>query len=173
MVDSQAMQAPMYWEKEDGKWQHYTLRGKQQIDVNEPVTHISFYEADAYASWAGKRLLTEFEWEAAAKTLPHANAGSKFLESNQFHPASAIAEDKALQQMFGTAWEWTYSGYFPYPGYKRAEGPLGEYNGKFMINQMVLRGGSCATPKDHFRTTYRNFFQPNLRWQFTGIRLAK
>jgi ergothioneine biosynthesis protein EgtB len=170
LVEAKKWFAPLYWHQIEEKWQYYTLIGSTEIDMNEPVTHISFYEADAYASWAGKRLLTEFEWEAASQTAK--NGDGNFLESNNFHPAKAN-EENGLQQMFGDCWEWTYSGYFPYPGYKRAEGPLGEYNGKFMINQMVLRGGSCATPKNHFRPTYRNFFQPPLRWQFTGIRLGE
>ncbi len=172
IVEEKSLQAPLYWENIEGKWHNYTLRGLEEIEPNEPVTHISFYEADAYASWAGKRLLTEFEWEAASQVLKPENSGN-FLEENNFHPAKAKPENGQIQQFFGDCWEWTYSGYFPYPGYKRAEGPLGEYNGKFMINQMILRGGSCATPRDHFRPTYRNFFQPNLRWQFTGIRLGE
>lgn len=170
-VNARNWQAPMYWFQEGNDWLEYRLGGVQPVDKNAPVTHISFYEADAFASWAGKRLPTEFEWEAAAKSQTYTEGN--FVESGLLHPAQPATAQTGFHQLFGDCWEWTYSGYFPYPGYKREEGALGEYNGKFMINQMVLRGGSCATPADHFRLTYRNFFQPNLRWQFTGIRLAE
>jgi ergothioneine biosynthesis protein EgtB len=170
-VQAKKWEAPMYWFQEDDQWFEYRLGGVQPIEKDAPVTHISFYEADAFATWAGKRLPTEFEWEMAAKTQKHIKGN--FVESGNLHPAPSHNGPDALQQLNGDCWEWTYSGYFPYPGYKREEGALGEYNGKFMINQMVLRGGSCATPEDHYRVSYRNFFQPELRWQFTGIRLAE
>lgn len=166
-VVANQIKSPEYWFKEGGKWRHYTWFGVSDVDMNAPVTHISFYEAEAYARWHGKRLLTEFEWEVAATQLSALDNGI-FLEDKYFQPLN-LKENS----MFGNAWEWTNSAYLPYPKYKQAKGALGEYNGKFMINQMVLRGGSCATPMDHFRLTYRNFFHPNLRWQFTGIRLAE
>lgn len=165
-------EAPLYWVKTDDTWQHFTLYGLQEIDLNAPVTHISFYEANAYASWAGKRLLTEFEWEAACQQFKPEIKNGIFLESKTLQPAVA-AENEICHQLLGTAWEWTYSAYHPYPNYSKAPGALGEYNGKFMINQMVLRGGSLATPQSHIRPTYRNFFHPDKRWQFTGIRLAE
>ncbi|MGB0950074.1 MAG: SUMF1/EgtB/PvdO family nonheme iron enzyme, partial [Marinirhabdus sp.] len=143
-VTAQGIGAPMYWHKIDGAWHHYTLQGLKPLQMDAPVAHISYFEAYAYAQWKGCRLPTEFEWEAA-------------------------------QQHFkwGQRWEWTESAYLPYPNYSKAPGALGEYNGKFMANQKVLRGGSVATPQKHTRHTYRNFFQTNLRWQFTGIRLVK
>jgi ergothioneine biosynthesis protein EgtB len=141
------------------------------VDETEPVTHVSYFEADAYANWDGARLPTEFEWERAAADL---SIVGNFVDDERFHPAAASASDNGeLQQMFGDVWEWTRSAYLPYPGYRAGPGALGEYNGKFMCNQMVLRGGSCATSRDHIRPTYRNFFQPEKRWQFTGIRLAR
>lgn len=165
------VKAPLYWYKEGGQWQQYTLRGMQQIDPSLPVTHISYYEADAYARWRGMRLPTEFEWEVACRQLyKEIPQNSNWLESGNFHPTAANAGDDF--QMLGHVWEWTGSAYLPYPKYPRLKGALGEYNGKFMINQMVLRGGSCATPVSHIRPTYRNFFQTDKRWQFTGIRLA-
>lgn len=171
-VNEQRWEAPLYWQQRDGEWWHFTLTGLRRIDEAEPVTHISYFEADAYANWDGARLPTEFEWERAAADLP---TEGNFVESRLFHPAAVdpARDDTTLHQMFGDAWEWTRSAYLPYPGYRAVPGALGEYNGKFMCNQMVLRGGSCATAGDHIRRTYRNFFPPEKRWQFTGIRLAR
>ena len=164
--------APMYWYKKDGNWWHYTLRGLETINLNEPVTHVSYYEADAFASWKKMRLPTEFEWEVACKKLySNIPEAGNFVESQVYHPAPQSRSSD--HQMLGETWEWTASAYLPYPNYPRFKGALGEYNGKFMINQMVLRGGSCATPHSHARITYRNFFHTDERWQFTGIRLAK
>ncbi len=166
------VKAPLYWYEKDGEWYQYTLRGLEKINLNEPVAHISYFEADAYAQWKGWRLPTEFEWEVACKrlhsTIPE---NGNFLETQNFHPIATQTE--ADTQFLGSVWEWTGSAYLPYPNYPRFKGALGEYNGKFMVNQMVLRGGSCATPISHARMTYRNFFQTDKRWQFTGIRLAK
>lgn len=167
-------QAPRYWQQVDGEWWMMTLQGLRRVEPNEPVTHVSHFEADAYASWAGARLPTEFEWEHAASSLAdNAINDGNFLESMSFHPVAASRATSGLSQMYGDVWEWTRSAYLPYPGFQVAEGALGEYNGKFMSNQMVLRGGSCATPRDHIRSTYRNFFPPESRWQFSGIRLAR
>ena len=170
-VNDQRWTAPLYWIKQDGAWWNFTLSGLRLIDESEPVTHVSYFEADAYANWEGSRLPTEFEWEkAAADLLIEGN----FVGTGRFHPAPVKAETgRELSQVFGDVWEWTRSAYLPYPGYRAVAGALGEYNGKFMCNQMVLRGGSCATSRDHIRPTYRNFFQPEKRWQFTGIRLAR
>jgi ergothioneine biosynthesis protein EgtB len=170
-VNEQRWRAPMYWAERDGAWWNFTLAGFRPVDETEPVTHLSYFEADAYANWDGARLPTEFEWERAASGLPIAG---NFVDEERFHPAPTSAHSNGeLQQMFGDVWEWTRSAYLPYPGYRAGPGALGEYNGKFMCNQMVLRGGSCATSRDHIRPTYRNFFQPEKRWQFTGIRLAR
>jgi ergothioneine biosynthesis protein EgtB len=165
-------QAPLYWTKHDGAWWNFTLSGFRPVDESEPVTHVSYFEADAYANWAGARLPTEFEWERGALDYP---IEGNFVDDLNFHPRtlSTSRNDRHLQQMFGDVWEWTRSAYSPYPGYRAAPGALGEYNGKFMCNQYVLRGGSCATSRTHIRRTYRNFFQPEKRWQFTGIRLAR
>ena len=171
-VNEQRWQAPLYWTKRDGAWWNFTLSGFRPVDESEPVTHVSYFEADAYANWAGGRLPTEFEWERAALDCP---VEGNFVEGETFHPRalSTPGHDMRLHQMFGDVWEWTRSAYSPYPGYRAAPGALGEYNGKFMCNQYVLRGGSCATSRSHIRHTYRNFFQPEKRWQFTGIRLAR
>ena len=170
-VNEQRWRAPLYWIERDGEWWNFTLSGLRRVNESEPVTHISYFEADAYANWAGARLPTEFEWERAAAPFPIAG---NFVDDERFHPAPATASDNgALQQIYGDTWEWTRSAYLPYPGYRAGPGALGEYNGKFMCNQMVLRGASCATSRNHMRLTYRNFFQPEKRWQFTGIRLAR
>lgn len=166
--------APLYWDKNaDGEWRHFVLNGTRGagirvVDPAEPVCHVSFYEADAYARWSGARLPTEEEWEVAAVQVPSKGG---FLDDGAFHPRPARGEGN--QQVLGDVWEWTASPYVAYPGFKPAEGVIGEYNGKFMCNQMVLRGGSCATPASHIRPSYRNFFPPHARWQFSGIRLAK
>jgi len=162
--------SPMYWQKSDGRWHQFTLNGMELIDMNEPVTHVNYYEADAYARWAGCRLPSEFEWELAAETL---EVNGSFVDSRHFHPIGANPDETGLKQMFGEVWQWTKSSYAAYPGYETFPGALGEYNGKFMCNQYVLRGGSCATTKNHFRKTYRNFFHTKFSWQFTGIRLAR
>jgi ergothioneine biosynthesis protein EgtB len=170
-VNEQRWRAPLYWIERDGAWWNFTLSGLRPVNESEPVTHVSYFEADAYANWAGARLPTEFEWERAAADLP---ITGNFVDDERFHPSPASASHhNGLQQIYGDAWEWTRSAYLPYPGYKAGPGALGEYNGKFMSNQMVLRGGSCATSRDHVRLTYRNFFPPDKRWQFTGIRLAR
>lgn len=170
LVMEQHLESPQYWVKQDEEWHRFTLHGLEKVDLNEPVCHLSFYEADAFANWSGKRLLTEFEWEAASQAYPPQQGN--FVESGLLEPAAADPAKEGVQQLFGDLWEWTYSAYHPYPGFSKAPGPIGEYNGKFMINQMVLRGGSCATPESHIRATYRNFFHPDKRWQYTGIRLA-
>jgi ergothioneine biosynthesis protein EgtB len=171
-VNEQRWNAPLYWVKSDGAWWNFTLSGLRPVDQSEPLTHVSYFEADAYANWAGARLPTEFEWEHASLDCP---IEGNFVEDESFHPRpmSRSGNDRQLYQMFGDVWEWTRSAYSPYPGYRAAPGALGEYNGKFMCNQYVLRGGSCATSRSHIRRTYRNFFQPEKRWQFTGIRLAR
>ncbi len=145
-----------------------SLLGIRPVDPAAPVTHVSFFEADAFARWAGYRLPSEFEWEVAAASVP---VEGRDLGADHLRPMPAKADD-GLTQMFGDVWEWTGSAYLPYPGFKAAPGAVGEYNGKFMCNQFVLRGGSCATPEGHVRRTYRNFFYPHQRWQFTGLRLA-
>ena len=168
-VWEQQWSAPRYWERLDSVWWVQTLSGMQPLDEHGPVAHVSYYEADAYARWRGKRLPSEQEWERAANSEP---IRGNFLESGIHHPLPAQDDGSRLQQLFGDLWEWTQSPYVPYPGYRPLEGTLGEYNGKFMVNQMVLRGGSCSTPSQHIRATYRNFFPPDTRWQFSGIRLA-
>jgi ergothioneine biosynthesis protein EgtB len=171
-VNERSWNSPLYWEKREGKWFTMTLSGMTELVPEEPVCHVSLFEADAYARWSGARLPTEEEWETASSRL---TLKGNFVESEIFHvtPLASLASAGKPAQMFGDVWEWTRSSYSPYPGYAAAAGTLGEYNGKFMCNQYVLRGGSCATSQSHIRRTYRNFFPPDARWQFMGIRLAK
>jgi ergothioneine biosynthesis protein EgtB len=169
-VQETGWRAPGYWEERNGEWLAYTLSGLRAIDPNEPVCHISYFEADAFARWAGVRLPSEFEWETAAT---NARIEGNLLDSGRLHPSGAHGPQGQLTQLIGDVWEWTKSGYDPYPGYAPPAGALGEYNSKFMCSQLVLRGGSCATPASHIRATYRNFFPPEARWQFSGIRLAR
>ncbi len=169
-VREHGWRAPLYWVELDGDWFEYTLRGLERLEPQAPVCHVSYFEADAFAEWAGARLPSEAEWETAAMEVP---VTGNFVESGRLHPAPASPGDNGLQQLFGDVWEWTRSAYGPYPGYRPPSGALGEYNGKFMCGQYVLRGGCCATPQSHIRATYRNFFYPPQRWQFSGIRLAR
>ncbi len=184
-VQAQGWTAPLYWRRDSDRWLQFTLSGWRPVLRSEPVAHVSLYEADAFARWAGARLPTEAEWEIAAE---RSAIRGNFVETGRLHPAGAGASEVEAgpdgdavpataggpsRRMFGDVWEWTASPYSPYPGYRPPAGALGEYNGKFMVNQMVLRGGSCATPVSHIRPTYRNFFPPSARWQFSGIRLAR
>jgi ergothioneine biosynthesis protein EgtB len=173
-VQKEGVQRPLYWA--ESLEQEFTLTGPRNLDPHAPVCHLSYYEADAFARWAGARLPTEFEWEYAASGAPLVG---NFVEDGAWHPQAAVPVEAGtqrnnvpLQQLFGDVWEWTSSAYAPYPRFQPLHGALGEYNGKFMVNQMVLRGGSCATPRSHIRLTYRNFFYPTARWQFSGVRLA-
>ena len=167
-VQKEGVEAPLYWRRDGDVWTRFGLDGRRPVDPAAPVTHVSFFEADAYAGWAGARLPTEFEWEAAAAA--HDPAGGNQLDAAgpvEPHPSAGGPA------FFGDVWEWTGSAYRPYPGFRPAAGAVGEYNGKFMSGQFVLRGSSCATPRGHSRASYRNFFYPHQRWQFTGVRLAK
>jgi ergothioneine biosynthesis protein EgtB len=174
-LQAEGWQAPLYWIRDSATpsgWSIFTLNGFRPLgEISEtPVCHVSFFEADAFARWSGNRLPTEFEWEFIAAQQPIAG---NFLESNQLHPQVGSATAATPQQLFGDVWEWTQSPYTGYPGYKPLPGALGEYNGKFMSSQIILRGGSCVTPESHIRATYRNFFGPATRWQFSGLRLAR
>ncbi len=169
-IKTNNINCPLYWFNEEGDWQIFTLGGIVKLNPHEPVSHVSFYEAEAFARWRKARLARETEWESFAEEIFSKRniLTSHFQEGNIFHPLTSNE-----LQTYGNLWQWTMSPYSPYPGYEELPGALGEYNGKFMINQMVLRGGSCATPRSHIRSSYRNFFYPHQRWQFTGIRLAQ
>jgi ergothioneine biosynthesis protein EgtB len=169
LVKTQSLEAPLYWQQDGGQWNTYTLWGMTPIDESAPVSHVSYFEADAYARWAKARLPTEAEWESVARGQP---VEGNFVESDALRPLPGVG-DGGPSQLFGDTWEWTQSAYAPYPGFMPLVGPAGEYNGKFMVNQQVLRGGSCVSSASHLRATYRNFFAPHCRWQFSGIRLAK
>jgi len=168
-VQDRKWESPFYWERTGDGWTEFTLSGTHPIVPNEPVCHVSYYEADAFARWAGRRLPSEAEWEVAAKNEP---VTGPFVDAERFHPAPAPADSEGLAQLYGDAWQWTQSAYVGYPGFAPASGAIGEYNGKWMADQWVLRGASCATPSSHARVTYRNFFPSDARWQFSGIRLA-
>lgn len=172
-VNQQGWTHPLYWRRQDSQWHTFTLHGLRALEPNEPVCHVSYFEADAFARWRGSRLPTEAEWERASRSL---EVEGNFVDNERFHPAPALQTDDPpghVQQMYGDVWEWTSSPYTAYPGYQPPSGALGEYNGKFMCNQMVLRGGSCATSRTHIRPSYRNYFPPDARWQFSGIRLCQ
>jgi ergothioneine biosynthesis protein EgtB len=165
-------QAPLYWERHGSCFFQFSLGGLRPVSINEPVGHLSFYEADAFARWSQARLPTEAEWEAACDAAVLESLGDPYSPV-RLHPGPLQADAQSTPGMFGDLWEWTQSAYSPYPGYRPSAGALGEYNGKFMCNQMVLRGGSCLTPRSHLRATYRNFFPPEARWQFSSLRLAR
>jgi ergothioneine biosynthesis protein EgtB len=169
-VQERKWDAPLYWERTTDGWTEFTLAGTRELALDEPVCHLSYYEADAFARWAGARLPTEPEWEIAARGAPVAGT---FVDARRFHPAPAAGAPNALDQLYGDVWQWTQSAYVAYPGFTPSSGAVGEYNGKFMCDQWVLRGASCATPRSHARLTYRNFFPSDARWQFTGLRLAE
>jgi ergothioneine biosynthesis protein EgtB len=174
-VQSAGWQAPLYWEADSADWNMMTLAGLRSVHDDEPVCHVSHYEADAFARWAGARLPTEFEWEHAVVSSGVDPGAGRFLDFDVLHPRAAppaAPSTGGLRQAYGDVWEWTASPYVAYPGFRPAEGAVGEYNGKFMSNQIVLRGGCAATPADHIRATYRNFFPPSARWAFSGLRLA-
>lgn len=170
-VQAEGIEAPLYWQRGEQCWTRFGLDGRQPVNPAAPACHISLYEADAYASWAGARLPTEAEWESAALNI--ASTSGEQLDGAACPRPRAVEDGTSLTQMFGDVWEWTGSAYRPYPGFRTAPGAVGEYNGKFMSGQFVLKGGSCATPRGHVRASYRNFFHPHQRWQFTGLRLAK
>lgn len=169
-IQAHDWQAPLYWQEQDDGWHRFGAHGLQPVDPAAPVCHVSYYEADAYARWAGKRLPSEAEWELAAKDR---TIDGNFLEQEAWQPLAPARDAAPLADLYGDVWQWTQSPYTAYPGFKTNQGALGEYNGKFMSNQMVLRGGSCATPRQQLRPTYRNFFYPHQRWQFMGLRLAE
>ena len=168
ILQSEGWECPLYWTSVDGDWHEFTLGGLTPVNPAQPVCHVSYYEADAYAHWAGARLPTEAEWEVAVHARP---VEGHFLDQTKLHPSPHLPG--AAPTPFGDVWQWTSSAYSPYPGFVPAPGAVGEYNGKFMVNQYVLRGGSCVTPPDHIRSSYRNFFPPLARWPFTGLRLAR
>lgn len=173
-VNAGARRLPLYWQGRAGEYRHFTLQGLLAVDPDAPVCHLSYFEADAFARWAGARLPTEFEWELAARALPEtARQPANFADHGVLRPMPELQGDDTPVQLYGDVWEWTQSNYNPYPGYQAWEGVVGEYNGKFMCNQLVLRGGSCATPQSHIRASYRNFFPPDAQWQFSGLRLAR
>jgi ergothioneine biosynthesis protein EgtB len=166
---AESWEAPLYWRRDGDGWETFTLGGHRPLDPDGPVCHVSFYEADAFATWAGRRLPTEAEWEHAATGRP---VTGTFAHARRWHPAPAGPVDASVRQLYGDCWEWTGSAYRPYPGYRPPAGAIGEYNGKFMVNQHVLRGGCAFTPEGHVRSTYRNFFPPHTRWHLSGVRLA-
>jgi ergothioneine biosynthesis protein EgtB len=169
-LQAEGIEGPLYWERGDTGWEVFTLSGLRQLDPAEPLCHVSFYEADAFARWAGKRLPREAEWEVAASAADPTRGN--FAGAMLHHPRPAVPGE-GLQQLFGDVWEWTQSPYVAYPGFRAVDGAIGEYNGKFMSNQLVLRGGAAVTPEGHMRPTYRNFFPPSARWAMSGLRLAE